>query len=73
MKEIKLLHKTPNDILDIVREMRKTGLVQGKDFDFSYAPASYNNDGWEAVEPRKTVFVFYTEKWATWFVLKWAT
>lgn len=59
--------------MDIVHDLRKLGLVQGTDFDFAYAHAKYNNDGWEAVEPRTTVFTFYTKKWATWFTLKYSS
>ena len=47
--------------MDIVRELRSSGMVQGKDFDFAFNQASYDNDSWEAVTPRHTVFYFYTE------------
>lgn len=55
----------------MVDEMRKAGMIQGKDFDFAYHNASYNNDGHEAVTPRHTVFTFYDDKWATFFILRW--
>ena len=58
--------------MDIVREMRQQGLAQGTDFDFAYYDAKISNNGWEAVEPRQTVFKFHTEKYATWFAIKWA-
>ena len=58
--------------MTIVRELRRMGCVQGKDFDFAFNQAKYDNDGFEAVTPRQTVFTFYTEKWATLFSLKWA-
>jgi len=70
MIEIKLFHKQPTEVMEMVREMRKMGWWQGVDFDFTYYPARYNNDGHEAVAPRQTNFLFYNEKYATIFTLK---
>lgn len=70
--EVSLLHKKSYNIIDIVRELREQGLVQGKDFDFAFHQAKYTNNGWEAVTPRQTVFTFYTEKHATLFALKYS-
>lgn len=72
MKQVILSRGTPGEIIEIVREMRATGMVQGKDFDFKYCPIQYNNDGWEVIAEKHTVFTFYDEKYATWFALKWA-
>lgn len=72
MKQITINHTRPNEILNIVNEMRKTTLVQGKDFDFAFYNQSYDPKGHEAVNPRYTVFTFYEDKWATWFSLRWA-
>ena len=71
MKQVTINHTGPNEIMNIVTEMRNAGLVQGKDFDFAFYTASYNTDGYEAVNPRHTVFTFYEDKWATWFLLRW--
>ena len=71
MKEFILKHKKPDEILTIVRSMREAGMVQGKDFDFAYNKASYDDLGYEAVTPEHTIFKFYDERWATWFALKW--
>jgi hypothetical protein len=60
----------PPDVMDIVRELRAMGLVQGTDFDFSYTPPDYNYEIHEHFE-RFTVFTFYQDKWATWFALKY--
>jgi hypothetical protein len=57
--------------MELVQELRNVGLVQGRDFDFSYTPESYNSGIYEAVNPRYVVFKFYVEKWATWFILKY--
>ena len=72
MTEVRLLHLKAGDVIDIVREVREFGLVQGRDFDFTFVPATFNNDGHEAVSPRYAVFKFHVEKWASWFILKYA-
>ncbi len=64
-------HLKPPEVMEIVKELRQQGYVQGTDFDFAFSPAKYNNDGWEAVSPRQTVFTFYKEKYATLFALKY--
>jgi hypothetical protein len=67
---VDLEHKGPNEVMDIVREIRAQGLVQGKDFDFAYHPAE---EDWMngTHTARFTRFTFYNEKWGTWFSLKW--
>ena len=72
MIEIRVLHKTSAEILQIIKEMANDGIIQGRDFDFAYHPAKYDSDGWEAVSPKQTVFGFYTESMATFFTLKYA-
>ncbi len=67
-----ILHKDANQVMDIVKDLRQQGLIQGHDFDFAFSQAKYNNDGWEAVTPRQTVFTFYSEKYATLFALKYS-
>lgn len=69
--KVTVFHKDANQTMDIVRELRAQGLVQGHDFDFAFSQAKYDNDGWEAVTPRQTVFTFYSEKYATLFTLKY--
>lgn len=64
-------HRKPEEVMQIVKELRAQGLQQGVDFDFAFTQAKYNNDGWEAVTPRQTTFTFYTEKYATLFALKY--
>jgi hypothetical protein len=57
--------------LEIVREIRKQGLVQGIDFDFSY-----NQNQWDGIVgeiPKHAIFTFYTEKYATFFALKYGS
>jgi hypothetical protein len=71
MKEIVLKYRNPTEIIDIVREMRDNGMIQGKDFDFRYNQAKYQDWSGDSVDPEHTVFIFYTEACATWFVLRW--
>lgn len=71
MIEVVVRHMKANEVMELVKELRQSGLVQGVDFDFAFSHAKYNNDGWEAVEPRQTVFKFHTEKYATLFALKY--
>lgn len=69
IKEIKLFTKDVNEVLTIVHDLKKQGLVQGTDFDFEYHPSKW--DGFSSEEPAYTLFKFYKEKWASWFALKW--
>lgn len=65
----------PNDIMDIVKDLRKKGLVQGVDFDFKYKPPEFQSRiDWTQIDvynTRCTVFTFYKEELATWFQLKY--
>ena len=69
MIEVQLIDKFPNEIMDIVKDMRKSGLVQGIDFDFSYHQPKYDWYSGDAVYNRHTTFIFYKEELATYFRL----
>ncbi len=71
IKKIILEHTNVNDIMDIVRELRESGCAQGVDFDFAYQPEEWDGFRMEPVKARHTTFTFYTNKWATWFTLKY--
>ncbi len=61
--------KDPNEILDIVKQLRASGLVQGVHFDFAF-----NQSRWDEMIgeiPKNTVFTFYEEKYSTLFALKY--
>lgn len=74
MIEITLYRKDPNAVMEIVRELRQMGWIQGVDFDFSYRPPSYESGySFEEIKPKHTVFTFYNEKYATLFSLKYGT
>lgn len=69
MIEVKLLDLMPNDTLEIVRELRQKGYVQGVDFDFEYNKPVYHDWSGDAVYNRYTIFKFYKDELATWFEL----
>jgi hypothetical protein len=61
--------KDPNDILEIVKQLRASGLVQGVHFDFAF-----NQSRWDEMIgeiPKFTTFTFYEEKYSTLFALKY--
>ena len=57
---------TVDRAMEIVRDLRAMGLVQGTDFDFAFYKV---HDGW--FNSSHTEFTFYDEKHASWFSLKW--
>jgi hypothetical protein len=59
-----------NTAIDIVRELRESGLIQGVDFDFEFCQSKW--DSMIGETPRETKFIFYSEKHATMFVLKYS-
>ncbi len=72
MQEVIIKKKSANEILEMVKDLRQQGLVQGQDFDFKYQPSVWDNFSGDAVHNQHTVFYFYTEKYATFFQLKWS-
>jgi hypothetical protein len=71
MTVIKLFNKDPNEVMEIVRAMRDSGMVQGKDFDFAYYQSTW--DGMIGEIPKNVEFKFYKEKLATWFALRYGS
>lgn len=60
--------------MEIVRELRSTGLVQGQDFDFSWHRSCYNQENdfsYLEQKPVRAEFTFYKEKYATFFKIKY--
>jgi hypothetical protein len=69
MTNITLHDRSPTEVLEMVKELRQQGLVQGEDFDFAY-----NQSRWDEMIgeiPKSAIFSFYTEKYATMFALKY--
>lgn len=71
MIEIVIMDKDPSGVIEIVKDLRLSGLVQGQDFDFTYRPPQWDNFSGDAVYNKRTVFSFYTEELASWFALKY--
>jgi hypothetical protein len=69
MVQVKLTDSDATHIMEIVRELRLQGLLQGRDFDFAFNQSKWDDMIGEI--PRTTVFTFYTEKWSSWFILKY--
>mgnify|MGYP003349611603 CR=1 FL=1 len=69
MIEVTIEDLPPNEVIEIVRELRSSGLVQGQDFDFRYVRPEWSEIG--DIE-RHTVFSFYNEKYGTFFALKYS-
>lgn len=71
MVTFKLNNKSPDEILNIVKQLRAEGYIQGQDFDFAYFrtrwdPMIGDMEGF-------TNFTFYNDKKATMFALKWGS
>jgi hypothetical protein len=72
MIEVKIKNLSPNEIIDIVKDLRQQGLAQGVDFDFEYHKPMWDN--FSGVESdRYTMFMFHSEKYATLFALKYGS
>lgn len=56
--------------MDIVRELRASGLIQGEHFDFKYIPSIYDYKKY-SITPKKVIFTFYDEQYAMMFKLKY--
>lgn len=62
--------KELSNYMDIVRELRASGLIQGKHFDFKYVPSVYDYKKY-SITPKKVIFTFYDEQYSTLFRLKY--
>lgn len=69
MIEVKIFNIQVNEIMDMVKDVRLKGYVQGIDFDFTYHPPKYDDYSGDAAYNRCVVFTFYKEELATWFEL----
>lgn len=63
------LHEA-GDCMAYVRQLRESGLVQGRDFEFCYVPYRYDTFGGEE-DCRHMVFEFGDAATATFYKLKW--
>ena len=60
-----------NQCMEMVYELRAQGLVQGVDFDFKFKPSQLDVTGLDRIAERCVEFLFYSEKYATLFTLKY--
>jgi len=69
LKTVTIYHKSANEITEILKELKHDhGMLPGREFDFAYHPGRW--DEMTGDVPKKTVFTFYNETFATWFALK---
>ena len=71
MTTINLRYIDASRTMEIVRELRMSGMIQGVDFDFAF-----NQSKWDEMIgeiPRHCIFTFYTEKYATLFALRYGS
>lgn len=71
MIKVIIFDKPVNEILEIVKNMREHGFIQGTDFDFEYHAPRFHDWSGDAVYNRHTVFIFYKDELATYFKLKY--
>jgi hypothetical protein len=69
MKKVTVPDWRSGEVLDVVKELRNRGYVQGTDFDFEYFTPKHDDTTYQLVYNRHTVFTFYKESLATWFSL----
>lgn len=58
--------------MQLVRDLRAKGLVQGQDFNFRYNPSDWNHGTFQPLPPGAE-FTFADAKWATFFRIKYGT
>jgi FAD synthase len=61
-----------NETLQLVRELKDQGLVVGKDFDFAYHQAKWDNFSYEAVNNKHVKFTFYDQELGMIYLLRWS-
>jgi hypothetical protein len=66
---ITIENRSVTDVLDIVKELKTSGLVQGVHFDFAYNQS--RGDPMSGDVKGFTNFTFYEEKYSTLFALKY--
>lgn len=63
---------TASESMDIVRELRAIGLIQGKDFEFRYQPREEDGFTYNELAQRGCEFYFKEGKWRSYMALKYA-
>jgi hypothetical protein len=70
MIDVAIEYINPARVLEIVQELRDMGWVQGTDFDFAFHQSKWDEMIGEI--PRHTVFTFYNDSNASYFMLRWS-
>ena len=68
---VTILHVNAVRVLELRDELLDAGLVQDRDFTWSYHQATYDDFGHEAATPRYACFNFENASLATFYQLKW--
>jgi hypothetical protein len=69
--EVIIRNRDAREVMEVVAKLRQDGWQQGQDFDFYFQQSHW--DGMTGTIPSSTKFVFYTEKYASIFALKYAS
>ena len=64
---------TASQSMDIVKELRALGLVQGIDFEFRYQPKEEDGFTYNETAERGCEFYFNEGKWRSYMALKYAS
>jgi|688.fasta_scaffold2740889_1 hypothetical protein len=59
-----------DQLMSIIKDIKKQGFIQGTDFDFEYHKPVYD-EHYDEVTPRHVVLLFHNEKLVTWYGLKY--
>lgn len=71
MHRVRILHITAQEAIDLKNQLLQSGLQLDQDFTWAYHQATYDNDGYTAVNPRQVTFDFAKAPMATFYQLKW--
>lgn len=64
---------TASESIDVVKELRALGLVQGKDFEFRYQPKEEDGFTYNETAERGCEFYFNEGKWRSYMALKYSS
>ena len=70
MERVHVPNVNAEQTMQLVRDLRAKGLVQGQDFNFRYNPRDWDQETFEA-KPPGAEFTFADAKWATFFRIKY--
>lgn len=72
MHRVRINHITPTAAIELKNQLISAGLVIEQDFVWEYRQATYDNTGFDAVDPKQVIFSFVEPALATFYQLKWA-